>query len=393
MAGMKAAGASQSGSNGTGPSRLLPGDVPRSDQGARTTGAARFSPVTIGVRLYLLFKKHVLMEEIAKDLAPEEAKVKADLVTVRRIWGMAGPEMRLIIPATLLSALGTLVGMATPYLVGKYMDVLTVSQNLDDFRHIFKLMIVFSIWSTMLNFTVGMLFAFAGMQLSQRLRNLVFRRVMHQDMAFFEKRRVGELVSRLGQDSGVIQGLLTSTFITLLNNTFTLVGGLVGAFMTCWRLAAFSMFFVPIITFSSMFFGMLMRRFSLIAMDASAKANEIAVESIYYVHVVHMFSQQESECKRYADRIRYNIELSKRVMYIKTAFTSFTSILSTCVNLSLMYYGASLVITQQLSVGSMVAFQMYMGMVRTRDTAAPPPPFPPPPGRLTRPRGAAPRRV
>ena len=59
--------------------------------------------------------------------------------------------------------------------------------------------------------------------------------------------RVGELVSRLGSDSGVIQGLLTGTFITLLNNSFTLVGGLVGAFLTCWRLAAFSMIFVPLI--------------------------------------------------------------------------------------------------------------------------------------------------
>ncbi|KAJ1629896.1 efflux ABC transporter permease/ATP-binding protein [Pavlovales sp. CCMP2436] len=302
------------------------------------------------------------MEEIAKDLAPEEAKVAADLVTVRRIWQMSGPEMKLIIPGTFLAAFGTLIGMATPYLTGKYMDVLTVSQNLDDFRHIFRLLIVFSIWSTLLNFTVGMLFAFAGMHLTQRLRNLVFRRMMYQDMEFFEKRRVGELVSRLGADSSVIQGLLTSTFITLLNNTFTLVGGMLGAFLTCWRLAAFSMIFVPLITFTSLFFGMLMRRFSLIAMDAGAKVNEIAVESIFYVHVVHMFGQHEAECARFADRIRYNIELSKRVMYIKTAFGSLTGILSTCVNLSLMYYGASLVITHQLSVGSMVAFQMYMGM-------------------------------
>ncbi|KAG8468815.1 hypothetical protein KFE25_007333 [Diacronema lutheri] len=352
---------------------LLPREAERSDAPpaappAAAAGRAHASaggactPVGIMVRIYFWFKKHVLMEEIARDLAPEEAKVKADLVTVRRIWQMSGPEMKLILPGTMLAAFGTLVGMATPYLTGKYMDVLTVSQNLDDFRHIFKLMIVFSIWSTLLGFTVGMLFAFAGMQLTQRLRNLVFSRMLHQDMEFFEKRRVGELVSRLGADSGVIQGLLTGTFITLLNNSFTLVGGLIGAFLTCWRLAAFSMIFVPLITFSSAFFGMLMRRFSLIAMDASAKANEIAVESIFYVHVVHMFGQQAAECARFADRIRYNIELSKRVMYIKTAFSSLTGILSTCVNLSLMYYGASLVITHQLSVGSMVAFQMYMGM-------------------------------
>lgn len=362
--------------------RLLPGGAERSDApppkpppppaAAGRSGrcvppspGGACSPLGLSVRAYFWFKKHVLMEEIAKDLAPEEAKVKADLVTARRIYEMSGPEMKLIVPGTFLAAFGTLVGMATPYLTGKYMDVLTVSQNLDDFRHIFRLMIVFSIWSTLLGFVVGMLFAFAGMQLTQRLRNLVFSRMLHQDMEFFEKRRVGELVSRLGADSGVIQGLLTGTFITLLNNSFTLVGGLLGAFLTCWRLAAFSMVFVPLITFSAAFFGMLMRRFSLIAMDASAKVNEIAVESIFYVHVVHMFGQQAAECARFADRIRYNIELSKRVMYIKTAFSSLTGILSTCVNLSLMYYGASLVITHQLSVGSMVAFQMYMGMVRS----------------------------
>jgi ATP-binding cassette subfamily B protein len=359
--------AAEDASAGLLPPNAEPSDAPPAEPTAgaapgRGRGDGGCTPIGVSIRLYFWFKKHVLMEEIAKDLAPEEAKVQADLVTVRRIWEMSGPEMKLIIPGTFLSAFGTLVGMATPYLTGKYMDVLTVSQNLDDFRHIFKLLIVFSIWSTMLSFTIGMLFAFAGMQLTQRLRNLVFSRMMHQDMEFFEKRRVGELVSRLGSDSGVIQGLLTGTFITLINNTFTLVGGLLGAFLTCWRLAAFSMIFVPLITFSSLFFGMLMRRFSLIAMDAAAKANEIAVESIFYVHIVHMFGQQRSECARFADRLRYNIELSKRVMYIKTGFSSLTGILSTVVNLSLMYYGASLVITHQLSVGTMVAFQMYMGM-------------------------------
>jgi ABC-type bacteriocin/lantibiotic exporter with double-glycine peptidase domain len=166
------------------------------------------------VRVYFLFRKHVLMEEIAKDLAPEEAKVAADLVTVRRIWQMSGPEMKLIIPGTFLAAFGTLVGMATPYLTGKYMDVLTVSQNLDDFRHIFRLLIVFSIWSTLLNFTVGMLFAFAGMHLTQRLRNLVFRRMLYQDMEFFEKRRVGE-VSACSTCAALCDCLCACLFATL----------------------------------------------------------------------------------------------------------------------------------------------------------------------------------
>src|ERR1700691_5969422 len=95
-----------------------------------------------------------------------------------------------------------------------------------------------SVWQTYISNAVGQ-------QVMHDLRAAVYHRLQQLSLAFFTRTRTGEVQSRISNDIGGLDNVITSTATTIASNVTTVIGAVVAMCILNWRLAVISLIFVP----------------------------------------------------------------------------------------------------------------------------------------------------
>jgi ATP-binding cassette, subfamily B, bacterial len=98
---------------------------------------------------------------------------------------------------------------------------------------------VFSVWQTYLSNQVGQ-------RVMHDLRAAVYQHLQRMSLAFFTRTRTGEVQSRIANDIGGLDSVVTTTATTIAQNATTVIASLVAMCILDWRLAAISLVFVPL---------------------------------------------------------------------------------------------------------------------------------------------------
>src|SRR5687768_12031370 len=106
----------------------------------------------------------------------------------------------------------------------------------------------------MLRFGHTYLLQTVGQNALASLRQTLFEHILRQDMRFFNKTPVGQLVSRLSNDIDALTELLSTSIVMVASNMLTLVGIIIAMFLINWRLALVSLATMPIMLFATYFF-------------------------------------------------------------------------------------------------------------------------------------------
>ena len=147
-------------------------------------------------------------EELDKLFKEEDEKRNWSAVvkSLKRLAQEAYPERRLLAIATVALFLDTCVGLAIPAYFGKILDTATDGaigdmQAIKDGRMATTLALVgLTLFGSCFSATRDILFKVTGQRVVLRLRKRLFTHMMHQDVAFFDKTKSGELVNRLSAD-------------------------------------------------------------------------------------------------------------------------------------------------------------------------------------------------
>src|SRR5437588_12083131 len=84
-----------------------------------------------------------------------------------------------------------------------------------------------------------------GQRVMHDLRAAVFRHLQRLSLAFFTRTRTGEVQSRIANDIGGVQNVVTSTATSIVSNVTTVIATVVAMVLLDWRLAAFSLGLLP----------------------------------------------------------------------------------------------------------------------------------------------------
>jgi ATP-binding cassette, subfamily B, bacterial len=142
--------------------------------------------------------------------------------------------------------LSALLGIVAPFLVRDIFDE-ALPRNDDRLLTILVLgLIGIAVVTGVLGVVQTWLSNLVGQQVMHDLRAAVYRHLQRLSLAFFTRTRTGEVQSRIANDIGGVERVVTSTATSIVSNVTTVVAAIVAMFLLDWRLAVFSLALVPL---------------------------------------------------------------------------------------------------------------------------------------------------
>jgi ATP-binding cassette subfamily B protein len=130
-----------------------------------------------------------------------------------------------------------------------------------------------SVWQTYLTNVVGQ-------KVMHDLRAGVYRHLQRMSLAFFTRTRSGEVQSRIANDIGGLDSVITTTATTIASNATTVIAALVAMCILDWRLALFSLVFVPPSVYGTRRIGQIRRRITMAQQRQLADLTALVGESL-----------------------------------------------------------------------------------------------------------------
>ncbi|CAN5419902.1 ABC transporter transmembrane domain-containing protein [soil metagenome] len=196
------------------------------------------------------------------------------------------------------------------------------------------------------------------------MRRDVFSKLLSMPMSFFTEKRVGELSNRISSDLSQIQDAISFTLAEFLRGIFTLVIGLAFIFLISAKLALVMLSVVPVIAVLAVVFGMRIRKMARKAQDQLADSGTIVQETFQGISMVKAFTSEFYEIGRYVKSIYAVVNTAISNARYRGAFVSFMifSVFGTIA--FVMWFGAGMIQSGQLTIGSLtmfVIFSMFVG--------------------------------
>jgi len=295
-------------------------------------------------------------------LEPEEKRKlsKQNLSKLKGIFQFILPYKGAFFLGTIFLFLSSLTLLSFPYVAGKLIDTAQGTNWIfTDLNHIAFLLIGILAVQSVFSFFRVWLFAQVSEKSMRDIRLAVYSRLIRFPIRFFDQRRTGELISRITADVGLLQDTFSTTLAELFRQVVTLVAGIIFLFINTPKLTFFMLGTFPVLVVIAMIFGKYIRRLSKKTQDQLAEANVIVEETLQSIATVKSFVGESYETNRYANGLKKAVAIALQAASFRGAFISFVIFALFGGIVGVMWYGASLVATGELSVGELVSFVLY----------------------------------
>jgi len=206
---------------------------------------------------------------------------------------------------------------------------------------------------------------FGGAHLIERiLRYRFMRHLLTMTPSFYEKNRTGDLMARATNDLKAIS--LTAGFgiLTLVDSTiFMIIIIFVMGFTISWQLTLAALIPLPLMAVAINYFGKLIHKRFTVAQNAFGDLNDNVLESIAGVRVIRAYVQEKADEQRFQDMTEDVYEKNIAVAKVDALFEPTIKILVGLSYVIGLGYGAYLVFHQIITLGELVSFNIYLGML------------------------------
>ncbi|NMM87464.1 multidrug ABC transporter ATP-binding protein [Rhodococcus sp. SRB_17] len=170
----------------------------------------------------------------------------ADPVSPRRVLELFRPYRRQIAVVTAVITLSAIVALGSPLLLREMLDKAIPDKNLGLVSFLAIGMIAIAIITSCLGVAQTWMSNSIGQKLMHQLRVRVYSHLQNQSLGFFARTRTGEVQSRIANDIGGMQSVVTNTATSIAQNATTVAATIVALFLLDWRLAIFSLAILPV---------------------------------------------------------------------------------------------------------------------------------------------------
>ncbi len=251
--------------------------------------------------------------------------------------------------------------LAFPYIASKLIDAATGNGTwlLTGVNQIALALFGVLFLQAIFSFLRVYLFAQVSERSMANVRQSLYSKFMELPMAFYDSRRIGELISRITSDVALLQDTFSITLAEFFRQTVTLVVGIFIIFFFTSKLAVFMLATFPVLVILAMLFGNFIRKLSKQTQDELANSNIIVEETLQSISIVKAFTSEVYETGRYRQSQARVVEIALKAATYRGGFISFVIFALFGGIVGVIWYGATLVQSGDMSIGDLVSFVLY----------------------------------
>ncbi|HYO59791.1 ABC transporter ATP-binding protein, partial [Archangium sp.] len=277
----------------------------------------------------------------------------------RRLLAELRPHRGTLLVASVFILVSALAQAAGPYLVSRAID-----HDIDGgdaaglLRTMLQLLAVYGAGAVASRAQTRRVGA-SGQKVLSSMRTRLFDQLQALPLSYFDKRPIGDLMSRLLSDVDTLNQFFSHGLTQLLGALLGLVGVLVAMLALNVRLALACFTLIPAMLLTTWFFAARARKAYRKTRQTVGNVTAELQEEIVGVRQAQAFNRTDENIRRFRDRNAANRDANVAAVGITSAFSPAIDVLATLATALVIGYGGHLVLQGQLSVGLLAAFLIY----------------------------------
>jgi len=284
-----------------------------------------------------------------------------DFHLILRIIKLAKPHKSTAYIALLFTILATILAPIRPLLVQYTLDYPIANKDVDGITIFSSFILIQLILNSIVVFGNTYISNLLGQKVIEDLRMRVYRHILSLNSRFFDKSKVGMLVTRSVSDVETISSFFSQGFISIVGDLAQIITVLIVMFYSSWQLTVISLCVLPLLIIASNFFRKGVRKSFQTVREKVSQMNSFVQEQIVGMEVVQVFGKQNQEYEKF-EKINFeHKEANKRSIFYYAIYFPIVEILSSLALALIIFWTISY--PTEASVGLISAFILYISLI------------------------------
>jgi subfamily B ATP-binding cassette protein MsbA len=202
-----------------------------------------------------------------------------------------------------------------------------------------------------------------GQSVMYDIRRDLYHHIQRLSLSYHDRHKSGDLVSRVTSDVDAVQDFVSTALLDVVVDSLTLAGMLVVMFYLNWRFTLIGMVVAPLLFLEVYTLTRRIKQGTRAIRKKEGQILSVVEESLSSIRLIKAFAREDYEENRLRQETLESIDMTLRARKIKARLSPAVDMIvagGTCV---VLYCGARLVMTGQLTAGSLVVFLFYLGQM------------------------------
>ncbi len=281
---------------------------------------------------------------------------------VWRFYELIKPHYAVLFEVFMASILLQVFGLITPLFTQFLLDKVIVQGSISTLNAVGLGLLIFGFFSIAVNAVRSYLLYHTANRISVAMLVGFLKHTFSLPLSYFESRYVGDITSRI-QENSKIQSFLTGETLSIVLDLITIVVYLAVMFWYNVQLTLLVLLIVPPFFILALASTSILRKMSREIFNASAEQNSYLIQSLTGIRSVRSMAIEDTVRWKWEELLNNVIKKSFRAKIIGTRLQIISGSIDTISSTVLLWFGAYLVIQNQLTIGQLIAFNMLMGNV------------------------------
>jgi ATP-binding cassette subfamily B protein len=281
----------------------------------------------------------------------------------RRFWPYARPYRRWLLVSLVLIAVVPAVETATIWMFKVVVDEVLVPHDFGPLWWVALAYLGLTLVAGIASFLDDYVSTWVGERFLLSLRTGFFRHVQSLSLDFFDRRKLGDLISRLTGDIASIETFVLSGVADALSYVFQILFFAAALFYLQWDLALVSLFVAPLFWLTARRFSRLIKRASREKRRRSGSISSVAEESLANVALVQAYNRQETEVDRFHRENLGSFHATMASTRVRALFSPLIDLIELVGALVVIGMGTWELSQHRLSLGGLLVFTAYLAQM------------------------------
>jgi len=278
---------------------------------------------------------------------------------VGQFWQFLKNEKRKLAIAILTIAINSIASIIAPFILGYTIDHFVVQKNLNGITTYSLVLIGVYLIAFATNFIQVQTMGTLGQNILYKLRNSLFAKIQTLPLRFFNQNKLGDLISRINNDTDKLNQFFSQQLNQFIGNIFTLLGIGIFIFFINYRLAIVTLATAIILFIITSIISPWIEKRNRLSLQSLGNLSAEVSESLNYFKVIVSFNRRDYFRENFNKTNEENFNMSFRSGIANNFMGPFYDFSGNLATLLVLLYGIYLITHGQLTIGILISFLSY----------------------------------